>query len=196
MLSIIRPCWAISSASDLEGHGALGGRAEALVVPVDGDAIVVPGDGPEPGTAGFVLPVDGVVTAQMRQPGVGDTGHVGPGIREVDGGDIRQGAHEVTRSSDNRTRCPILRMVSPGRLEVNASPGSPTPRSARRGSNDVPQWTVIEARRGELTASRVASRRNGNAGSYDYSGGGSTAAAGMMATDFVGSSGSRMTCRR
>ena len=77
----------------LEGHGALGGGAEALVVPVDGDAVLVAGDGPEAGTAGLVLPVHGVVAAQVGQTGVGDARHIGPGVREVDRGDVRQGAH-------------------------------------------------------------------------------------------------------
>ena len=84
----------------LEGHGPLGGRAEALVVPVDGDAVVVAGDGPEPGAAGLVLPVHGVVAAQVGEIGVGDTSHVGPGIREVDRCDVRQGAHVTDNSSD------------------------------------------------------------------------------------------------
>ena len=100
----------------LEGHGALGGGAEALVVPVDGDAVLVAGDGPEPGATGLVLPVHGVVAAQMGQPGVGDPGHVGPGIREVDRGHIRQGAHGLTSPLINRTACPIHEMVSPWAL--------------------------------------------------------------------------------
>ncbi len=100
--------------TELEGHGPLGGRAEALVVPVDGDAVLVPGDGPVAGTAGLVLPVDGVVAAQVGQPGVGDAVHVGPRIREVDRGDARQGAHGMTTPLMYRTYCPIPRMLSPG----------------------------------------------------------------------------------
>ena len=85
----------------LEGHGAAGGRAEALVVPVDGDAVLIAGDGPEARAAGLLLPMDGVVAPQAGQPGVRDPVHVGPGIREVDGGEVRQGAHPDNSSSES-----------------------------------------------------------------------------------------------
>ena len=104
----------------LEGHGPLGGRAEALVVPVDGDAVLVAGDGPEPGATGLVLPVHGVVAAEVGQIGVRDAGHIGPGIREVDRFDICQSAHGLTTPLINRTHCPIHRMVRPLSSEVNA----------------------------------------------------------------------------
>ena len=108
---------------ELEGHGAPGGRAEALVVPVDGDAVLVAGDGPEAGAAGLVLPVHGVVVAQVGQIGVGDAVHVGPGIREIDRCDIGHGAHGLTAPLINRTYCPISRMVSPRSLRCQRSFG-------------------------------------------------------------------------
>ena len=108
----------------LEGHGALGGRAEALVVAVDGDAVVVAGDGPEAGAAGLVLPVHGVVAAQVGQLGVGDTGHEGPGVGQIDGGDVGDGAGHRTTPLGNRTVCPIHCMVRPGGGGVNETAGS------------------------------------------------------------------------
>ena len=41
MLSIIRRLLGDLLVAELEGHGPLGGRAEALEVAVDGDAVVV-----------------------------------------------------------------------------------------------------------------------------------------------------------
>ena len=103
----------------LEGHRPLGGRAEALVVPVHGDAVGVAGDGPEAGPARLVLPVHRVVAAQVGQPGMGDARHEGPGVREVDGGDFGDGARHRTTPLGNRTYCPIPCMVCPAGLRVN-----------------------------------------------------------------------------
>ena len=182
----------------LEGHGALGGGAEALVVPVHGDTVLVAGDDPEPRAAGLVLPVDGVVAAQMRQPGVGDTGHVGPGVREVDGGDVRQRCSWIDSSSDVSDKVSDTPDGKSGSARsqrnvlVSGTPALPVawpepwPASSDR-------WRTPR-RRGELTAKRTqrrAARRRSR-----LLGRGSTAVAGTMATDLVGSSGSRMTCRR
>ena len=50
--------------------------------------VVVAGDCPKTGAAGLLLPVDGVVAPQVGQPGVGDARHEGPGVGQIDRGDI------------------------------------------------------------------------------------------------------------
>ena len=157
----------------LEGHGALGGRAEALVVPVDGDAVVVAGDGPEAGAAGLVLPVHRVVAAQVGQVGVGDTGHEGPGVGQIDGGDVGDGAGHRTTPLADRTLCPILCMVRP------------EGRGSQRNGASVLVGGGAGVGAGSVAAAApvAASGRGGSSGS----------GSGKMATDLVGSSGSRTT---
>ena len=99
--------------AELEGHHALGARTETLVVAVHRDAVSVTGHGPETGPAGLVLPVHRIVASQVGQPGMGHARDEGPGVGQVDGGQVSQGAHAWTAPLRNRTGCPIFEILRP-----------------------------------------------------------------------------------
>ncbi len=154
--------------SKLPEQGALRVRPEQLVVTVDRDAFLRTRDGPEAGTAGLVLPVHGVVAPQVGQVRVGDPVHVGPGVREIDGVTSATVLMGWTTPLWNRTCCPIPRIVRPDRG---------CQRTSGQGPSGPGQWRGRQVPLGAQS-------------------GWSAGVSGMMATDFVGSSGSRITRTR
>ncbi len=162
----------------LEGHGALGGGAEALVVPVDGDAVLVAGDGPE-SRARRARPA-----SARGRGGAGRPDRRGghrprrTGSRRGRPGRRPPGCSWLTAPLKNRTACPIVTDGKSRWLRCQRSFG----RHADLGEAkaDVRPW-----------APDVAGWSG--AGLAD---GGSAGVAGTTAIDFVGSSGSRITRSR
>jgi hypothetical protein len=76
---------------------AIGGKA--LRVTVHRDAVLVAGDGPEPGTVGLLVPVRRGVAAQVGEPLVGHTGDEVAGVGQID----RCGIHHDGTSMESDT---------------------------------------------------------------------------------------------
>ena len=116
---------------------------------------------------------------------MGDSGHEGPGVGQVDGGDVGDGAgHKPDNSSEDRTPCPILHGKS-GWCVVNV--GAP-----HAGNTDPIERPGIRRGEGRAWGGRTATDLVGSSGSRTIrsrwsASGGSPGTEATMTTSWAGS---------